>query len=131
MSHYHRHFSSSAVALGLFGIQIFSSGYFFGSQRGLQLAIGTVAFNSYAYRGLVKNELTSDALWGCPQGRYSDILQVSLSCTVSDSLLRITTCPPLLAGRGRRSPYSSSLASLCLTNLGAPGLVALLCEECA
>ena len=76
---YHYHHPLSAVALGLFGIQIFSCGYFFGSQRGLQLAVGTLAFSSYAYRGLVKNELTSSAPWGCPQGRYSDILQVSLS----------------------------------------------------
>ena len=103
------------MALGLFGIQIFSSGYFFGSQRGLQLAVGTVAFNSYAYRGLVKNELTSGALWGCPQGRYSDILQVSLRRLVSDSLLRVTACPPLLASRGDRSPDSTSPAPLCLT----------------
>ena len=92
------------MALGLFGIQIFSSGYFFGSQRGLQLAVGTVAFNSYAYRGLVKNELTSSTLWGCPQGRYSDILQVCLNHPVSDSLLRVDTCLPLLAGRGSASP---------------------------
>ena len=89
------------MALGLFGIQIFSSGYFFGSQRGLQLVVGTVAFNSYAYRGLVKNELTSGSLWGCPQGRYSDILQASLSRSVSDSLLRVDTCLPLLTGLNR------------------------------
>eukprot|EP00891_Asterochloris_glomerata_P004825 jgi/Astpho2/4825/Aster-07523 len=75
--HVKREHMSLAVALGLFGIQIFSCGYFFGSQRGLQLAVGTLAFSSYAYRGLVKNELTSSAPWGCPQGRYSDILQAS------------------------------------------------------
>ena len=58
----------SVAVTGAFCIvQILATGFFAGDQRGF---MGAVSFNSYSYKGLVRNELQAGRTWGCPQANY-------------------------------------------------------------
>ena len=81
----------AAVAMFLLFIQALAMGFFPGADRGFNLPLGVVSFNSWSYKGLLRNEFAyrKDTGWGCPTDSRVPQLQVSFlipaSCRLDSS----------------------------------------------
>ena len=69
-------------------VQGVASGFFPGSNRGLNLPVSAVSFIAWSYRGLLENEFLyrSPHLWGCPG---ANILAVRVCYQPTAGLLSI------------------------------------------